>query len=361
MKDKRILKSALNYLSNLPVKLNAKNIIIILSIAIITIFHYITPAPNPLFHGIYRRLYYLPIILGAVNYGLRGGIITSLIISIIYIPHIMEKWDKIPLQMFEAVFEIFLYNIVGYITGLLVEKQRKEQNEKERLFNRLKKLEKKSIIGEMASVITHELKTPLASISGAVEIIENEMTIPKNKKKIFDILNKELARINYLINKTFTLFKTERFNKIKVDLQSYIRELKTLYSLLPEKHIAVIKFSIKTKINNLYIDPDMFKGVFINLFNNAIQAIKNKGEIKLQVLNDNNYLYFSIKDNGHGIKSSEIKDIFNPFYSTKQKGLGLGLAIVKRIVELHNGKIECISRIDKGTKFIIKLPLEEVT
>ncbi len=336
---------------NLHNKLDLKKIFIFLFIAIVTICHYLTPAPNPLFHGIYRRLYYLPIILAAVNHGLRGGMITSLIISIIYIPHIAEKWGKIPLQMFEAVFEIFLYNVVGYVTGLLVEKQRKEQNEKEELLNRLKNIEKKTIIGEMTSVITHELKTPLASISGAVEIIENEMTIPKNKKKVFSILNKELARINYLINKTFTLFKTERINKTRVDLQSYIRELRTLYSLLPEGQTAVIKFSIKTGIKHLYLDADMFKEVFINLFNNAVRATKDKAEIDVQVLNDNNYLCFSVKDAGNGIEPSEIKNIFNPFYSTKQKGLGLGLAIVKRIVELHNGKIECISQINKGTKF----------
>ena len=361
MKIKKDPGISISKLSNLQNKLDGKKTLIFLFILIITVFHYGTSAPNPLLHGIFRRLYYLPILLAAVNYGLRGSITTSLIVSIVYIPHIMEKWGRIPLQMFEAVFEILLYNMVGYITGLLVNRQRKEQTEKERLLNRLQNAEKKSVIVEMASVITHELKTPLASISGAVEIIEKEVPITKNKKKIIDILNNELTRINSLINKTFTLFKTKRINRINVDLYPYIRELQTIYSLLPAPDRAGIKFILKTEIKKLLLDPDMFKEVFINLFNNAIQAIKNKGKIEVGIFNDNNYLYFSIKDNGKGIKSSEIKKIFNPFYSTKQKGLGLGLAIVKRIVELHNGRIECISRINKGTKFVIKLPLDEVT
>ncbi len=361
MKTKKEPDTSFISFSNLYSKLDAKKILIFLFIAVITIFHYSTPAPNPLLHGIYRRLYYLPIILAAISFGLRGGIAASLLVTILYIPHIFEKWGRIPLQMFEAVFEIFLYNIVGYITGLLVNKQRKYQNDKEKMLNRLKNIDKNSTVVKMASVITHELKTPLASISGAVEIIENETAIPKNKKKVFNILNKELARINNLINKTFTLFKTKLINRTRVDLYSYIRELKTIYSLLPDQGKTVIKFSIKTKIKEIIIDTDTFKEVFINLFNNAVQAINIKGRIEVEILNDNDYLYLSIKDNGKGIKPSDLGKIFNPFYSTKQKGLGLGLAIVKRIVELHNGKINCISQINKGTKFIIKLPLDEVT
>ena len=157
------------------------------------------------------------------------------------------------------------------------------------------------------------------------------------------------------------MFKTEIINKTKINLQGYIQELKTIYSFLPHPDKALIKFVLNTKIKDLRIDPDMFKQVFINLFNNAFQSIKNKGEIEVTVLNDNHYLYISIKDNGQGIEQKNIKNIFNPFYTTKKTGLGLGLAVVKRIVELHNGKIECISKVNKGTEFKIKLPLEEVT
>jgi len=341
-------------------KLSLEKILISLSIVVITIFHYLTPAPNPLLHGIYRRLYYLPIILAAIHYGLKGGLTASVVISIIYLPHVFEKWGDIPLQTFEALFEILIYNLVGFVTGYLVKQQRKEQDEKEELMVRYKELEKRGAVGEIASIITHEIKTPLASISGALEIVENEIKIPPHKKKLFEILNKELSRINSLINNTLTLFKTERVNKEKVHLSVYINELKTIYSLLPYTEKIRLKLNAQTGLEYLYIDPDMFKQVFINLFNNGIQSIRGDGNIIIGIKKNRNSYLISVKDTGAGIEKKNLKNIFNPFYSTKKSGLGLGLAVVKRIVEMHNGKIQCRSRVRKGTEFIIKLPIQEV-
>ena len=93
-------------------------------VLVVTVLHYATPSQDKEFHDIYRRLYYIPIILGALWFGLRGGILTSLVVSIFYLPHILLQWQTRPLTNLDQYLEILLYNVIGVLTGFLAERER---------------------------------------------------------------------------------------------------------------------------------------------------------------------------------------------------------------------------------------------
>jgi len=216
-------------------------------------------------------------------------------------------------------------------------------------------------IGELAAVVAHEIKNPLGAISNSIGVLKKFLDLEDSDKKLMDIIIKETHRLNDIVN-DFLSFA--RPNKIALERCNLTLILNDTVTILQEDNLFK-DVSIKTKIlgdfNEVMLDPDRMKTIFWNLLLNSAEAISGKGIIKIEVkkskLVNVDSIEIIISDTGKGIKNEDLLTIFEPFYTNKPSGTGLGLSIVQRNIFEHGGTIEVESETNKGSQFIINLPL----
>ncbi|WP_414043578.1 ATP-binding protein [Macrococcus sp. EM39E] len=221
--------------------------------------------------------------------------------------------------------------------------------------------QKKELIGQLAANTAHEIKNPLTSIKGFVDLLEMQYD-PKNENKFFNIVKTELERINVIVSQFLLLGKPTKIDVEIVDLREIVRETIAFleYDLSVNK-IRTIKFYTDHQ-TLVHVAIDQFKQIIINLIQNAKDAIEEnkQGIIEIKVDHTQTQAILTIRDNGVGMSEEILKQLFNPFFTTKNTGTGLGLPVTKSIIDANNGEIEVISKEGIGTTFIIKLPLVSI-
>lgn len=231
----------------------------------------------------------------------------------------------------------------------------------ERKINELEMQEKEKFasLGKMVSLISHEIKSPLAAIDINLNLIKEELDLSDKKLRSFSIIESEIKRLGTFLNDLLRFSSDFRLDKTYFDIKNIIQQVFKLFELnLKEKNIKLIN---RVKSQLLYGDLDKIKGVLIDLIKNAIEAIQKEGKIELYTSKDimNGFFNLFIKDSGHGVEEPE--KIFGVFYTTKENGSGLGLSIAKNIIEKHGGSIILVSSKPQETIFQIKLPIYEKT
>lgn len=217
---------------------------------------------------------------------------------------------------------------------------------------------------DFISNISHELKTPIASIQGFAKLLSDDNLSKEEKEEYINIILEETQRLSNLSSNMLKLSKLEKqeivTNKTEYRLDNQIR--KAIIMLDEKINSKKIKISLDSSEVSIYEDEDLIMEIWINLINNAIKYSNEKGEIKIKVIEEENDVKVSIKDEGIGIPKDKQERIFEKFYQVENsragEGSGLGLAIVKRIVDLIKGKIEVESKEKQGTKIIVSIPKE---
>ena len=230
----------------------------------------------------------------------------------------------------------------------------------------MKLKERLAHLGEMAAGIAHEIRNPLASLSGSIEILSQELNLKDHQKKLMQIALNESERLNHLITDFLNYARPMPLQKKETLLNSFFEEEIFLFkhSLSFSKDIR-IEFVGDPQICVVDLDQDQMKQVFWNLSLNACEAMSDGGVLKISAKgrpSDEKHMeewFLIFEDNGVGIKSDAIGKIFNPFFSTKDHGTGLGLSIVHRIVEEHGGKVLVKSAPGVGTRFTLVFPYRE--
>jgi Na+/proline symporter/nitrogen-specific signal transduction histidine kinase len=221
---------------------------------------------------------------------------------------------------------------------------------------------------EFLSTVTHEIRTPLTSIKALSEIIQDNDDLEEEQRKVFlTTIISETDRLSRLVNQVLDLEKYESgkhvlmFNELKVlDLVGKLQ--RRFVQLTKDKNI-LLDFELEKDSLTVFADEDKIMQVLINLISNAFKFVnENEGRVLVKIGQRNDYIYFSIIDNGLGIELDLQSKIFEKFFqienniSNLNKGSGLGLSIAKKIVELHNGYIHLESEINKGSVFTVHLP-----
>lgn len=219
---------------------------------------------------------------------------------------------------------------------------------------------------EFMSNVSHEFKTPIASIQGFANLLKDKDLSEKDKEEYIDIIIEESGRLANLSNNIQQLSKLENkkglIQKQKVAIDEQIRKcIIILNNKLEEKNIEIGMDEDKDVFLN--VNEDMMHQVWINLINNAIKYTDDNGRIDIIIDEFKDRVVVEVKDTGRGIKEENVDKIFEKFYqedsSHNSEGNGLGLAIVKKIVELHKGTIEVKSKIGEGSSFIVTIPKDE--
>jgi len=221
--------------------------------------------------------------------------------------------------------------------------------------------------------MTHELKTPISSISLAAQMLNDDSITksPQMQKHLGTVISDESRRLRFLVEKVLQMSmfdrKTASFKKKELDINELLEQIASTFSLRVEHTGGKIFLQIEAVESAIYVDEVHFQNAITNLIDNAVKYRKPDEPINISICtwNDevNKRLCFSIADNGIGIKRENLKKVFDKFYRVHTgnvhdvKGFGLGLAYVKKIINLHDGDIRCESELGKGTKFIISLPI----
>ncbi len=451
------------------------------SILVITFLHYFTVSTKWDIHDFYRRLYYIPIIVAAFKFHLKGGLISSFVISSLYAPHLFLYFGKIDMAILNQLLEIGMFIVVGFITGYLVEADHRKKimlehqivkltdlenytrnildsitnvviavdsnlniksinkegrnlfcpdtNERnirlESIFNKyeevdqklkdvieydrrllnietncktkdgeiinikllayplynivnniegivivlediseirnlekqIRRAEKLSAVGELASGVAHEIRNPMGIIKTISQTIQGE-TQDEDIKEGLRIIIHEINRANTVI-KGLLNYASPGIKQIKLlDINDIINNIILITKKYAENHNVEINF-ISNEASKVLIDSDSLKQCFINIIFNAIQAMPGGGNLDIITTIDNSWVKIIFQDTGIGISEDKLEKIFEPFYTTKDTGTGLGLSITHRIIEEHKGFMEVESKVNKGTEIYIYLPLKE--
>jgi len=218
-------------------------------------------------------------------------------------------------------------------------------------------------VGEMAASLAHEIRNPLASISGPIQMLSKGLKLDQTDRRLMQIVLRGKDRLEGFVKDFLLLARPKQSERKDIDVKTIIDDVLESIHFSPEwdEHIEVIKNLCDQA--NIYANKAEIRQVIWNLILNAVQAMPEKGILKIetrQVLNDGEkYLEILISDNGFGIEAKNQDKVFEPFYTTKENGTGLGMAIANRIVESHMGKITIKSKPGKGTDCIVLLPQEE--
>jgi two-component system NtrC family sensor kinase len=221
--------------------------------------------------------------------------------------------------------------------------------------------EKLASIGRLASGVAHEINNPLNGIKNCLYAIQKE---PDNKEQTTEylaLINEGMNYIENVINKLLGFARQQTQITVSLNINELILNIYKLLEYKLKQKQAVVNFNLLDDIPVISADNQLVQEVIMNIFINAYDAISEKGEIEIKSgIWDNKHIYFSVRDNGIGIKEDEIEKIFDPFYSTKDpgKGTGLGLWVSLGIIENHNGQITVKSIPNKETIFTVILPTE---
>lgn len=201
--------------------------------------------------------------------------------------------------------------------------------------------------------IAHEVKNPLSVCKGYLQMLD--LDNKRKTEKFIHIINVQIDKTLEIL-KDFSNISQLKIIKKKINLNLLLKEISQEVSIF---NTAYLKIVTEIPSENIFIEADFnrLKQVLLNVIKNSKEAIEKSGQIKISLFKKKKYAYIVVKDNGIGMDAETLKKLFSPFFTTKNNGTGLGVCLSKEIIEKHDGKIEYFSKINKGTKVIIKLLL----
>jgi len=342
----------------------ARIAIVAIGIAAASALHYFTSPSLLLWHNLFQRLYYLPIIYAAIYFGWRGGLVASTVSAGCYVPHILHAWHHMPDYAMNQYAEIIVFFLVGTVTGVLADRGMKQRIELAALnrdlydsLEQIKRADRLSAIGQLSASLAHEIRNPLASIDGATNLIESEQTPPEMRAASLAIIRKEVKRLNRLLTNLLDFARPRKPEFQVVRAERLIDEIIALAGHAAQQKGITLRKDVSATVPAFECDPEQMKQVILNLTINAVQAMAGAGEITLEALQHDSSVAISVRDQGPGISDENLDKIFNPFYTTKDTGTGLGLSVVYQIVNQHGGVVVAERNPEGGMTFSLTIPL----
>jgi PAS domain S-box-containing protein len=234
--------------------------------------------------------------------------------------------------------------------------------EVKKIQGQMKKQERLAAIGTLAASIAHEIRNPLASIAGSVEVIAGELDLKGDMGELLDLIIKESDRLNNLITDFLDFTRDQSPVLSSVNPEALTREILRGVKLSPEADEGLeLILEAEDAPETVSADPAMLKQVFLNLIINACQAMKWKGVLRVsigqEVRDGGKMVNWHFRDTGPGVPDEVGQHMFEPFYTTRTKGTGLGLAIAHRFAEVHDGHLELVTGLVAGADLLFTIPL----
>jgi two-component system sporulation sensor kinase B len=257
-------------------------------------------------------------------------------------------------QMDQLIFMI-TFSLLTWVTLVMVIFMIENINKQFAMKEELEKTERLNAISQLAASIAHEVRNPMTSIKGFMQLMKEDTNLNDSQKYYIDITLDEINRTEAIINEYLSLAKPVSSQYELIHLSHEIRSTIDLMTSLTNAHNIAILSSID---DTLYVKGKKgeMKQVLLNIIKNGVEAIGSKGTLTIQAYNQNQFHVIEIMDDGVGMTKQQLKRLGTPFYSTKDKGTGVGLSVSYNIVKSMKGRIEVKTVENKGTTFTIFLP-----
>ena len=319
------------------------------------------------FSSIFSFLYLVVIIYSSILLSIRGTLVIAAICSIqfgimvdfeyygIIYPFVTEAamlasnhpWNQVLYKILITMTACFA---VAFLSSFLSEQVRSTRKELLVMENHVKRVEKMAAVGEMAAGLAHEIKNPLASLTGSIQLLKEDIRYDSDHDRLMQIILREADRLSSLAN-NFLLYARPPAGKVEtIELERVLIETAELFEKDASNDGRIT--TTKKLQSNIWIsmDPVHLRQILWNLLLNASEAIEGEGVIDIEMYElKSKRACIKITDNGCGMSADELKSIFDPFFTTKPTGTGLGLSIVHRILEAYDFWMNVESEADKGT------------
>lgn len=319
------------------------------------------------FLSFFSFLYLVVIIYSSVLLFRRGSMVMAglcslqyaILICLEYYGFIQPYGSDISPLVFEFGWLQVLYKVVitaaacyavALLSGFLSEQTRRSSNELQRMSEHVKRMEKMASLGEMAAGLAHEIKNPLASLSGSIQVLREENRYDPEHDNLMRIVLRETDRLTSLVSDFLLFAKPPAGKRESIRLDEAINEILELFqkNSAIQEHLTIERNLIPDIF--VEVDPVHLRQILWNLLLNGAEAIEREGRITVQMVNQKNrWIQIILTDNGAGISAENVDAIFDPFYTTKHSGTGLGLSIVYRILEYYGSRLDVESTEGQGT------------
>jgi len=342
------------------------------AVGVIGVLQYFT-SPTSL-HRLYvlQRLYYVAIALGSLDMGWRGGLSVALLSGTAFAIGTPSIWTVSRVDMLDKCLEICVFCLVGVLTGILTDRQRKQQHalrnatddlrqahqDLRENFESMKRAERLHALGQLSAGLAHEIRTPLASIEGAAAIVQRVSHSEERCHELLDIIQKESRRLNRLLTSFLDFAKPRRPDLKRVEIDDLFNSVMALVQHAGNNRGLALTKDTPPGLPMLECDPEQLKQVLLNLVMNAIQAMPQGGTIVLAARQNGDTVSLDVQDQGCGISEDNLDRVFDPFFTTKETGSGLGLSVADQIVRQHGGELMIARSSPEGATVRISLPLK---
>ncbi|MGE4518851.1 MAG: nitrogen regulation protein NR(II) [Desulfobacteraceae bacterium] len=247
-------------------------------------------------------------------------------------------------------FQVFIFILssfaVAWLSSILSVQVRRAREDLKKMDEYVKRVERLASAGEIASGFAHEVKNPMASLRGSIQLLISDIEKDRKDdvKKLGNIILRESGRLDQLVNNFLYFARPGGGHKKRMAPSPAVRDLLKIFA---EDRNVKNRIEITSSLDDealIEADPDHFRQIIWNILINAAQACNERGEISIELKSLKNAVYIIVEDSGSGIDEEIIEKVFDPFFSTKKNGSGLGLSIVARLVELNGGRIQIKNR-----------------
>jgi two-component system, NtrC family, sensor histidine kinase HydH len=336
---------------------------------VVTVIIYVTGS----FDSMFTFLYLLIIIYCAMLVLQKGSLIIAGVSALQYGLLIFMEYHRIipsflgtnpvPLNidpshiLYRIIIIMAACFAVAFLSGQLAMQLKRARQDLKITQAHFRRVEKMEAVDEMISGIAHEIKNPLASLAGSIQLLQEEAMPGSHEDRLMKIILRETERLKCIVNEIRLFAKPSRANAKPVMIHEAVTDVVSLFLNTEEFKDRVQIFTHVDESLCVVIDPVHLQQILWNLIKNAAQSIYGKGKIIITLTSPrSNRIYLTVQDNGQGIDRQKARHIFDPFFTTKPEGTGLGLSIIHRLIDTYDGMIDFDSIPGKGSLFTIVFP-----
>jgi signal transduction histidine kinase len=323
----------------------AKILIIAILVAVISLLHYSTLHGTLGVHIPHRELFFIPILLASFWFGLNFGFVTSLVVSLIYAPHVFVHTEA-QNNIWPVSFQIVVFNLVALMMGMLVERGRRQQ---EKILN----AEKLAVLGRAAIAVGHEMKDLLGALRRFAGHAKG-----LNSTELDREFNREMSRLEQMVDILSSFVTTEPVQLFSYDVNEIIGERVNHHKKAAGKLGVILKTDLDDNGCPSQVNTEAIGWVMDQIIVNALEVSPRGKTIQIRSHRSSENCEVEIEDEGSGIKPEHFLYIFKPFFTTKKNGHGLALSASRKIMQDMGGDIQVASEMGKGAKFTVTIPRE---
>ena len=317
----------------------------------------------------------LPVVTAAATFGLLGTLVFSIVASGFYLSFLLYiNWTQMTVEgqdLSELVARVAFLAMAGNLANSLAEDLRVQSEKHRRTAEHLaeanrqvllaheavRRSDKLAALGQLTAGLAHELRNPLGTIKASAEMLNKQLSAENEvAREVAGFISTEVDRTNSLVTRFLQFARPLKLRLETADL-AHLLDRAIADAEREAPGIAVYR-NYALEIPPFPFDAELMERVFYNLVLNAAQATAPGGTVTVKTRAQGRTAEIAVIDRGVGIGAAQMKDIFNPFFTTKPEGVGLGLAIVAKIVDEHGGKIAVESEPGKGSIFCVSLPMD---